>query len=89
MSKEKGTNTKIIQPAHLCKLLGTKHIKEAERVLSLAYAFLVYMNPGDSLETSDIRLSKISKDLIHVDSDFDLSQVVDGLEKKRVLCIPL
>ena len=83
------SGTKIIQPQQLCKLLGVKNVVEADKVLSLAYAFLVYMNPGDVLETSDIRLEKISKDLIHVDSDHDLVQVVDSLEKKRVLRMPI
>lgn len=83
------TSKKTIQPQHLCKLLGVKHVKEADRVLSLAYAFLAYMNPGDELITSDIKFTKISKDLIHVESDYDLTQVVDSLEKKRVLRIPL
>lgn len=80
---------RTIQPAHLCKLLGCKDHKEAEKVLSLAYAFLVYMSKGDVLKTSDIKITKLSQDLLHVESSFDLAQVVDGFEKNRILKIPV
>ena len=80
---------KIIQPHHLCNLLNVKNIEEAKRVLATGFSMLAYLSPGDSLETSDIKFQKISKDLIFVNTKTDLSAVVDSMDKARVLRIPV
>jgi hypothetical protein len=79
----------VIQPQKLCELLKVKNVEDAERVLSLAFAFLAYMSPGDELQTSDISIKKLDNNLLYIDSDTDLTTVVDSLERKRVLRIPV
>lgn len=70
-------------------MLNVKNFDEARRVMSHSLGLLAYLNPGDRLEITDIKFEKLSNDLIYIDSRLDLAQVVDSLEKKRILKFPL
>jgi predicted Zn-dependent protease len=83
------STAKIIQPQHLCDLLGVKNVEEAKKILATGLSMLAYLSPGDQMEAGDMTFKKISKDLIYIDTDTDLSQTVDNLGKSRILRFPL
>jgi len=80
---------KIIQPSELFKVIDVKNTPETNRVLSTSYGFLLYMKKGDVLETSSTRFEKISDDLIHISSGLEPSDVVEALERRKLIKIPV
>lgn len=80
---------KTIQPQQLFELLNVKNLEEATKVLATSLSLLAYMCPGDKLETSDMTFLKLSHDLIHIDCTTNFNQVVDNLDKSRVLRLPV
>ena len=92
---------RTIQPNEIFKVFGFKEGQEfgtpgnedtkvdASKVLSWAFAFLLYMKPGDILETSGASFKKISGDLIQIDSNINLEVLVDGIEKRSVIRLPV
>lgn len=82
-------NVKTIQPQQLFELLNVKNTEETQKVLATALAFLAYMSPGDEMQTSDLVFEKIAPDLIHIRTEVDLTTVVDSMEKKRILRMPV
>lgn len=91
---------RTIQPNEIFKVFGFKEGQEfgtpgneetkvdASKVLSWAFAFLLYMKPGDILETSGASFKKVSSDLIQIDSNLSLETLVDSLEKRSVIRLP-
>lgn len=79
----------ILQPSEMFRLLKIENTEEAERVLSTALEFLVYMKVGYTLKTGLVTFKKISNDLIHMDVKIDPNDFVDALEKAKVIRIPI
>lgn len=80
---------RVLQPADLFRWAEIKGAEEAEKVLGHAYAFLNHMSVGDVLETSSVRFTKLSEDLIHVESLVNAERMVDALAKRRLLRFPV
>lgn len=82
-------NSKILQPKDIFKSLNIAETDEAHKILSAAYLFLIYLNNGDMLKTNDVTFTKISNDVIHVDSTLNISSVIDAFNKKLILQLPI
>lgn len=87
MSRGTEVVTKTITPSSIFKnmKLDSLNFVEAEKVLSVALNTLIRLNVGDVLETSSGTFSKIASDLVHVDTDLNQSQIVDSLEKRKII----
>jgi hypothetical protein len=59
------------------------------KVIAATLRFLMYLRPGDSLECSDMKVTSLSEDLFHVDHKLDLTNVLDDLEARKVIKIPV
>ena len=80
---------RTIQPKDIARIHGIKDIGFAHKMLRAAFHSLLYLRPGDKVETSYATFVKISDDLIQIDSDINLKQTVDSIESKKVLRIPV
>lgn len=78
----------VIQPAEVFDLLGIKNSEEAHKILNFLVSFINYMSVGTELHVSCIKMTKISRDLIHINPEIDFSEVVDSLNKSMTLKIP-
>jgi len=79
-----------IKPETLFNLLGIKDgHEEYEKVLAVAYSFLLYMKEGDSLVTATAVFNKISHDLIQIESSLSPEYITDELVGKRIIKFPL
>lgn len=76
---------KIIKPKELFDMLQIKDVEEAERVFKYAFDFLSYMSVGDEIQTPNGTYTKISSDLIHFNQDLNKEDMVNTLEKRRVI----
>lgn len=78
---------KIITPSTVFKnmKLKTTNYPDAEKILSVALNTLIGLNVGDVLETSSGTFTKIAPDLLHVDSNLNQEQLVDSLEKRKII----
>lgn len=92
---------RTIQPHEIFKVFGYKEGQEfgtpgkeetrvdPAKVLSWAFAFLLYMKPGDILETSAASFKKLGPDLIQIDSDINLEVIADNMEKRNIMRLPV
>ena len=80
---------RVIQPRHLFEMLDIKNSDEAERVLTTVLYLLIYLKPGDVLKTNVAEFVKLAPDLIQMDSNIDSDIIVDELEKKKIISLPL
>lgn len=80
---------KTIQPAYILELLNVKNIEEGKKIISTTLSFLAYLKPGESLEYSSGRFTKLSHDLIHFDNNMSSEEIFDSLEKRKVIKIPI
>lgn len=79
----------ILQPSKLFKLLKIENKEEAERVLVTTLEFLIYMKPGDKFKTSLATFEKLNNDLMHMDVHIDAEDMIDALEKSRIIKMPI
>ena len=80
---------KIIQPKKLFKILKIKDYEEAEKVFASTVGFLVYLPEGHTIQTSTASFHKISNDLIQISSNIDTANLVNFLEKTKVIKFPV
>lgn len=66
-----------------------KDMSDSERILSSLVNLFVYLKDKDCLQTSVANFSKIAPDLIFVDTNLEENQIVDSLEKRRVIKFPV
>jgi hypothetical protein len=76
---------KIIRPKELFDMLQIKDVEEAERVFKYAFDFLAYMAVGDVILTPQGEFEKLSDDLIHLRSDVNKDDMINTLEKRRII----
>lgn len=82
-------NELVIQPSDIFQMTGVPQTAELERMLSVAFDFINYLKPGESLRTSSTIYSKVSDDLVHIHSYVQPRQCLDELENKKILRIPV
>lgn len=78
---------KTIQPSDISGLIGVDQ-GDVEKIMSLIFSMLLYMNPGDRMESSFALIEKIDATLIHIDSRVNKSNVIDFLEHRKIIKIP-
>ena len=79
---------KIVQPKKIFRALGVKDTEEAQNVLQVAFGFLLYLKPGEEMQTANASFSKISEDLIHIKPNIDMKDVVTSLDRKNIIKLP-
>jgi len=79
---------KIIQPKKLFKILKIKDYEEAEKVFASTVGFFVYLPTGHTIQTSTASFHKVSHDLIQITTNIDTSNLVNFLEKTRIIKFP-
>jgi hypothetical protein len=79
----------VQQPSDIYDLLDIRNRDEADKVLAAAYSYLVYLKVGDSLQTSRLTFNKISSDIIQIEVNLDPNILIDELEAKRIIKIPV
>jgi len=87
--EEKKELKRTFQPIDIFKLHKIKNVEEAEKILNSTLCILIYMAIGDSLEFSAARFTKVSNDLIYMENILEPAQVIDQLEKRRLIRIPI
>ena len=80
---------KIIQPKKLFRILKVKDFEEAEKVFASTIGFFLYLPTGHTIRTSTATFKKISNDLIHVESDLDMENLNNFLEKTGTIKFPV
>ena len=80
---------RTFQLADIFKLHHIKNTKEAEKVLNSILNLFLYMKTGDELEFSLARFSKLSDDIIHIEPLINSEILLDSLEKKKIIHIPI
>lgn len=65
--------------------MGIEYSEEAEKIFNIALSFIFYINEGDRLETPNGVFEKIGPDLIYLESSIDPEDMVQALEKRRIL----
>lgn len=81
----------IVQPYEILKLLNLKNldVTEVEKVIATTLEFLIYMRTGDELKTSFGNFEKIAHDLFHVASHVKNQDIIDTLEKRKIIKFPI
>lgn len=82
-------NESIIQPKDLFDLLGIKNHYEAERVMNYSFSLLANLKIGDTLKTGNLTLSKIDQTLIHIETSISSDVLLDEMEKRRIIKLPI
>ena len=81
--------TRVIQPHDLFEMHNIKNQVDAEKVLSSAFNILVYLRVGDAMETSALRFTKVADDLLQIESILELEMLVDTLQQRRIIKLPI
>lgn len=81
--------TRTLQPRDIARMHGVKDMDTAHKMLRAAFHALIYLKPGDMIETSYAKFRKVSDDLIHLEVQVSLQMTVDQLEQARVIRIPV
>lgn len=79
----------VLQPKELFNLINVENKEEAERVLAVAYSFLLYLKVGEKLVTSTATFNKIGHDLIQIDSKVSPELITSELVGKKIIKLPL
>jgi hypothetical protein len=79
----------MLQPKDILKYINAKDVDEALRIISIAYSFLVYLQPGQSLETSSITFTKLADDMLHLETEIKSMEILNELEKNGVIRLPV
>ena len=80
---------KIIQPKKLFRILKVKDYEEAEKVFASTIGFFLYLPIGHTIRTSTASFKKLSNDLIHIESEIDMDNLNNFLEKTGVIKFPV
>lgn len=80
---------KILQPSQILEQIGVKPTEEAIKALRAGLSFLNYLLIGDSIQTSLGKYTKISEDLIHVETELSGRPIVDSLEENNIFRLPV
>lgn len=88
MKKQEPQQT-IIQPAEIFARLNIEHTESHEKVLEMAFAFLVYLKPGEALKVGGISFRKLDEDTINLDIKVTPADVSDALASKRSIRIAI
>lgn len=78
-----------LQPSELFSMMKIEDYDEAEKILTIVLEFLVYMQAKDKLITSFATFEKLTSDLIHIEINVDKRNILDSLEKGRIIRIPV
>ena len=81
-------NVKIIQPSYVSGLMDVSQ-DDTEKIMSVIFSMMLYMNPGDKMESSFASLEKLDQDLMHIDCHVNKNNLVDFLEKRNIIKIPV
>ena len=86
---DKPSVKRVFKPNELFEMLGIKkdNLDDAEKVFKFAFDFLNYMSVGDELQTTNAVYKKTCPDNIYIETDIDLAESIDTLEKKRIIVI--
>jgi hypothetical protein len=79
----------MLQPKDILKYLNAKDAEEALRIMSVAYAFLIYLQPGQVLETSAVTFTKLADDVLHLETEVESLEILNELEKNGVIRLPV
>jgi hypothetical protein len=79
----------VVQPEEFFKMMKIKNLEEASTITSVIFSLIAYLKVGEELKTSSITLTKISPDLIFVDSNVDKTKLIDELSISKTIKIPV
>jgi hypothetical protein len=79
----------MLQPKDILKYINAKDVDEALRIISIAYSFLIYLQPGQSLETSNATFTKLADDVLHLETEVKSMEILNELEKNGVIRLPV
>ena len=85
MAQQSDEIHKTFQPAEIYAMLGVRNTEEAEKVLTMAYNLINYLSVGDSIQTSVVCFTKLSPDLVYLESKINKQDVTDTLIKKKII----
>lgn len=85
---ETAIQSKTIQPSDISALIGVSQ-EDTEKILSIIFSMLLYMHPGDQMESSFARIEKLDPSLIYIDCGLNKNNIVDFLEKRGIIKIPV
>jgi hypothetical protein len=80
-----GDVIKEVRPKELFDMLQIKDVEEAERVFKYAFEFLAYISVGDIIQTPQGDFEKLSDDLIHISTSVNKDDMLNTLEKRRII----
>lgn len=63
--------------------------KESDRLVSAVLSYMNYMPQGSSIQTSSMNFTKLSDDLLHIQSSVDKEEIVDFLDGMGVIKLPV
>lgn len=69
----------------LLKSLKVKDIEDGKKIFDILVAFFSYMDVGDKISTSYINFTKIDSNLIHLDVAINSDEIVNSLEKSKII----
>jgi hypothetical protein len=87
--KENRVNT--VQPSDLFNLLEISEAEreKAEKLLSVAYTYLVSLNTGDKLVTSNVTFHKLDVDLLQIEVNLNPKNIIDELGRRNIIKVPV
>lgn len=80
---------KIFQPSELFEFLNCKDTETGHKILAGTLSLLMYLKPGESLETSFGTFSKLTPDLLHIQTNVHTDVLVDELVRSKVIKLPI
>lgn len=80
---------RIIQLDQLADAIGVEYTDDTQKAFSAIMRIIAYMTKGDQLSCADVSFTKLSDDLLHVDTKIDSREVVDDIAGSRLMRIPL
>lgn len=89
MIAEKEKNKQVFQPSEICSSCNAKDLQECMRIISSTLSMLLYLREGDALEYSSAKFSKLSDDLLHIETNLDIEQLADSLSHRRIIRLPV
>ena len=77
--------TKNLTASDIFNILNVKDQEEAEKVFKFTLSFLSYLSVGDSIVTNDSTFTKVSVDLLQVETNINLEDVIDTFDKRKII----
>lgn len=81
--------SKVIQIKEFLHLLNVKNLEECELVATEILNLPVYLQPGDSIETSSTKYTKLDDNLIHLETKLEERRLLDAMQTKLAIKIPV